>query len=94
MKWIMTFVGGILLGALAMFIYLTQIGSSARPASVVQAPAAAAVPAPAQPAGAVIAPGTLPPAPVVTTDLSEADRRQFMQTLRYLNNYHFLNYKL
>ncbi len=30
----------------------------------------------------------------VLADLSEADRRQFMQTLRYLNNYHFLNYKL
>lgn len=30
----------------------------------------------------------------VLADLSEADRRQFMQTLQYLNNYHFLNYKL
>jgi DNA-binding MarR family transcriptional regulator len=30
----------------------------------------------------------------VLADLPEADRRQFMQTLQYLNNYHFLNYKL
>ncbi|QJD79458.1 MarR family winged helix-turn-helix transcriptional regulator [Spirosoma rhododendri] len=30
----------------------------------------------------------------VLADLSEADRRQFMQTLQYLNNYHLLNYKL
>lgn len=30
----------------------------------------------------------------VLADLSEADRKQFMQTLQYLNNYHFLNYKL
>lgn len=70
MKWIMTFVGGTLLGAVAMFIYLTQIGSSVQPVVVASAPAPAAAPAPA---GAVVAPGSLPPAPVVTTDLSEAD---------------------
>jgi DNA-binding MarR family transcriptional regulator len=29
----------------------------------------------------------------VLGDLSAVDRQQFMQTLRYLNNYHFLNYK-
>ncbi|QYF93653.1 M23 family metallopeptidase [Massilia sp. PAMC28688] len=69
MKWILTFVGGVLLGALAMFIYLTQIGGSAPPAVVATAPA---VTAPA-PAGQVVPPGALPPAPVVSTDLSEAD---------------------
>lgn len=72
MKWIMTFVGGVLLGAIAMFIYLTQIGDSARPAPM-PAPAVATVPGTAPQTGAVIAPGALPPAPVVTTDLSEAD---------------------
>lgn len=72
MKWIMTFVGGVLLGAIAMFIYLTQIGGSARPAAV-QVPAAATVPATPPQAGAVLPPGALPPAPVVPTDLSEAE---------------------
>jgi murein DD-endopeptidase MepM/ murein hydrolase activator NlpD len=71
MKWLLTFLAGIVLGAGSLFIYLKQIGHSDAPPVVVMAPATTvATPAPA---GAVIAPGSLPPAPVVPTDLSEAD---------------------
>ena len=70
MKWLMTFLAGALLGALSLFLYLRQIGHDpmqATPAVVV------APPAPAAPAGVLLAPGALPGAPVVATDLSEAD---------------------
>lgn len=71
MKWILTFLGGALLGALSLFLYLRQIGHDPmQPAPVVVAVPAAT--APAAP-GIAIPPGSLPGAPVVATDLSEAD---------------------
>jgi murein DD-endopeptidase MepM/ murein hydrolase activator NlpD len=73
MKWLFTFLAGALLGAGSLFIYLKQIGHSDPQPVVVVAPAASGVAVPAAPAGAVIAAGSLPPAPVVPTDLSEAD---------------------
>lgn len=70
MKVIVSFILGALLGAGSLFIYLRQVGHVDAQPVVVVAPAATA---PAAPAGAVITPGSLPPAPVVPTDLSEAD---------------------
>lgn len=67
MKWILTFIGGTLLGAIALFIYLRNVGSEAPPPVVV----AAAATVPAAPVAAVGA--TLPAAPDVPTDLNEAD---------------------
>ena len=67
MKWILTFIGGTLLGAIALFIYLRKVGTEAPP-PVVVAPAATVPAAPAPvPAAA------LPAAPEVPTDLTEAD---------------------
>jgi len=65
MKWLLTFLAGVLLGAGGLFAYLRQVAHEA-PSSTV----AVAVVAPA--AGASPATATLP-APVVATDLSEAD---------------------
>ncbi len=77
MKVIVAFIVGALLGAGSLFMYLRQIGHVDPQPVVVVAPAATGVAAPgapgAAPAGAVITPGSLPPAPVVPTDLSEAD---------------------
>jgi len=64
MKWILTLVAGVLLGAGGLFAYLRQVAHEA-PASAV------AVVAPA--AGATTATAALPVAPVVAADLSEAD---------------------
>ncbi len=69
MKIIVAFLLGAVLGAASLFVYLRQVGHVDPQPVVVVAPAAV----PAAPAGAVIAPGSLPPAPVVPTDLSEAD---------------------
>ncbi len=69
MKIIVAFLLGAVLGAASLFVYLRQVGHVEPQPVVVVAPAAV----PAAPAGAVIAPGSLPPAPVVPTDLSEAD---------------------
>ena len=66
MKWIVTFVAGVLLGAGGLFVYLRQVAHDAPPAT----PAVAAA-APA--AGATPITATLPGAPVVATDLTEAD---------------------
>ena len=65
MKWIMTFIGGTLLGVIALFIYLRKVGNEAPPPVVV--PPAVAAPAAPAPAAA------LPGAPDVPTDLTEAD---------------------
>jgi murein DD-endopeptidase MepM/ murein hydrolase activator NlpD len=65
MKWIMTFIGGTLLGVIALFIYLRKVGNEAPPPVVVPP----AVTAPAAPAPAAALPG----APDVPTDLTEAD---------------------
>jgi murein DD-endopeptidase MepM/ murein hydrolase activator NlpD len=69
MKIIVAFLLGAVLGAASLFVYLRQVGHVDPQPVVVVAPATV----PAAPAGAVIAPGSLPPAPVVPTDLSEAD---------------------
>jgi murein DD-endopeptidase MepM/ murein hydrolase activator NlpD len=70
MKWLLTFLAGIVLGALGLFLYLRQIGHDpSQPAAVVVvAPAGVAVPAPVAPGQAV-----MPAPPVVTTDLTEAE---------------------
>ena len=73
MKWLFTFLAGALLGAGSLFVYLKQIGHQDPQQVAVIVPAPAGATAPAAPAGTVIAPGSLPPAPVVPTDLSEAD---------------------
>ncbi len=68
MKWLLTFFGGAVIGALTLFLFLRQIGHDPAPAPAVVLAAPAAL-APGQ----TVAPGSLPPAPVVLTDLSEAD---------------------
>ena len=72
MKWFFTFLAGALLGALSLFLYLRQIGHDpSQPAVLTTAnPATVVVPVPAPPPAATAA---LPSAPVVTTDLTEAD---------------------
>ena len=72
MKWLLTFLAGLLLGAGGLFVYLRQVGHVDQQPVVAVAPCPAVVSAPAA-AGTTIAPGSLPPAPVVPTDLSEAD---------------------
>lgn len=67
MKWIMTFIGGTVLGVIALFIYLRKVGSEAPPPVVI--PAAVSVPAAPLPPPAA----ALPAAPEVPTDLTEAD---------------------
>jgi murein DD-endopeptidase MepM/ murein hydrolase activator NlpD len=71
MKWFLTFLAGVLLGAGGLFVYLRQIAQEP-PAPVVAAapaagPAPASVPAPDPMAAA------LPDAPMVSMDLTEAD---------------------
>ncbi len=77
MKVIVAFIVGALLGAGSLFMYLRQIGHVDPQPVLVVAPAATGVTAPVAPGtaatGAIITPGSLPPAPVVPTDLSEAD---------------------
>ncbi|WP_147373925.1 hypothetical protein [Massilia cavernae] len=68
MKWILTFIGGTLLGAIAAFISLNRVGSDTPPVP----PVAVTAPAPAAaPAGQLEA--ALPGAPDMPPDLTEAD---------------------
>jgi murein DD-endopeptidase MepM/ murein hydrolase activator NlpD len=68
MRWLLTFLAGVLLGAGGLFVYLRQIPQDA-PASVAMIAPGAAAPA----AAAASVAAALPAAPVVTTDLTEAD---------------------
>ena len=67
MKWLLTFLAGILIGAGGLFVYLRQVPHDAP--TVAAAPPALLPPAPKPDAMNA----ALPPAPVVATDLSEAD---------------------
>jgi murein DD-endopeptidase MepM/ murein hydrolase activator NlpD len=67
MTWILTFIGGTVLGVIALFIYLRKVGTEAPPPVVVP-PAVSAPAAPLPPPAAA-----LPAAPDVPTDLTEAD---------------------
>lgn len=69
MKWIVTFLAGLLLGAAGLFVYLRQIPHGAPEVAVVVAPPALLPPA----AGPNPVTAALPGAPVVPTDLTEAD---------------------
>ncbi|WP_426175676.1 M23 family metallopeptidase [Massilia sp. TWR1-2-2] len=74
MKWLLTFLAGVLLGAAGLFVFLRQVPHDAPVApvvAVVSAPAANAAGAAATPTDPMAA--ALPPAPVVSTDLTEAD---------------------
>jgi murein DD-endopeptidase MepM/ murein hydrolase activator NlpD len=66
MRWLLTFLAGVLLGAGGLFVYLRQMPRDLPVAAVAGAPAA-----PAGSADPLAA--SLPPAPVVSTDLTEAD---------------------
>jgi murein DD-endopeptidase MepM/ murein hydrolase activator NlpD len=68
MKWILTFLAGLLLGAGGLFVYLRQLPHDAPASALVLAPAAV----PLAPAPNPLA-ATLPGAPVVPTDLTEVD---------------------
>ena len=71
MKWLLTFLAGVVLGAGALFIYLREIGQQPGPVTVVSAPAGAAAPAALPPASpTIIGP---PDAPLISTDLSQVD---------------------
>ncbi|MEO7580887.1 MAG: M23 family metallopeptidase [Massilia sp.] len=73
MKWLLTFLAGILLGAGGLFIYLRQIPQTPPAVAVVTAPATTtAAGAPSTVVGADLA-VPLPSAPVVSTDLADAD---------------------
>ncbi|MES2018470.1 MAG: M23 family metallopeptidase [Pseudomonadota bacterium] len=81
MKHILSFLAGALLGAMGLFVYLSQVGYDLRasaPATVVTAPVAvpltpAAIPAgPAAPAGPASTAVAQPP-PVISADLNETD---------------------
>ncbi len=69
MKWLLTFLAGALLGAGGLFVYLRQIPHEA-PAPVAAATAPALLPPVARPDPMA---ASLPPAPVVATDLTEVD---------------------
>ncbi len=73
MKWLMTFLAGLVLGAGSLFVYLRTVP---KPADVVVvAPAATVVAGTAAPAatGVALPSANLPGAPVVSTDLTELD---------------------
>jgi murein DD-endopeptidase MepM/ murein hydrolase activator NlpD len=70
MKWLLTFLAGLLLGAGGLFVYLRQVPHDAPSSTVAVAGAPAMLPPAAAPNPINAA---LPPAPVVQTDLSEAD---------------------
>jgi len=72
MKWLLTLLAGALLGALTLFIYLRQVGHDPSQPAVLVTPAVVTVPG-AAPAPGAPAPAALPGAPVVTTDLTEAE---------------------
>jgi len=67
MKWLMTFVAGLLVGAAVLFVLLRQMPDAPAPAVVAAVPAAA----PGIPAAQIE--GQLPGAPVVTPNLEDAD---------------------
>jgi len=72
MKWLLTLIVGALLGAAGLFVYLRQVPHDTAP----QGPVATALPPPVAapgPNSAAVLNGQLPPAPVVTPDLTEAD---------------------
>jgi murein DD-endopeptidase MepM/ murein hydrolase activator NlpD len=74
MKWLLTLLAGVLLGAGGLFMFLRQVPHDAPVApvvAVVSAPGATAAGAPVTPTDPMAA--ALPPAPVVSTDLTEAD---------------------
>ncbi|HEX8615350.1 MAG TPA: M23 family metallopeptidase [Telluria sp.] len=72
MKWLLTFLAGLVLGAGSLFVYLRAVPRAAD--VVVVAPAAApATAAAAAPAGVSLPSADLPGAPVVSTDLTELD---------------------
>jgi murein DD-endopeptidase MepM/ murein hydrolase activator NlpD len=74
MKWLLTFLAGVLLGAGGLFVYLRQIAQDPPAPAVAAAPAAGVVAgagAPATTPDPLAA--SLPAAPVVTLDLTEAD---------------------
>ena len=74
MKWLLTFLAGALLGALTLFIYLRQVGHDPSQPAVVVAPAVVTAPGAAGAPGTVAGTGAaLPGAPVVSTDLTEAE---------------------
>ncbi|MET0858424.1 MAG: M23 family metallopeptidase [Telluria sp.] len=70
MRWLLTFLAGILLGAGGLFVYLRQIPQDAPVPTVVVAPVT--TPPAAAPGTDPLA-ASLPPAPVVATDLTEVD---------------------
>jgi murein DD-endopeptidase MepM/ murein hydrolase activator NlpD len=74
MRWLLTFVFGVIVGAAALFVYLRQVPHEAAPQPVASgavptAPVAATAPAPAPDPLA----GKLPPPPAVAPTLNEAD---------------------
>jgi murein DD-endopeptidase MepM/ murein hydrolase activator NlpD len=69
MKWLLTFLAGVVLGAGSLFIYLREIGQQPGPVTVVSVPAGVTPPSTIPPQPAVA--GTSE-APIITTDLSEA----------------------
>ncbi len=66
MRYVLTFIAGTVLGALALFIYLRQVGQTVAPAG----PAVTVAPAPAPAQGVPYPSSSLPPLTVVT-DLAE-----------------------
>ena len=70
MKWLLTFLAGLLLGAGGLFVYLRQVPHDAPASTVVVAGAPATLPPAAAP-NPINA--NLPPAPVVQADLTELD---------------------
>jgi peptidoglycan LD-endopeptidase LytH len=69
MRYVLTFIAGTVLGALALFIYLRQVGQTVVPAGPALTVAPTAAPAPAAP-GVPYPSSSLPPLTVVT-DLAE-----------------------
>lgn len=71
MRWLLTFLAGVLIGAGGLFVFLRQVPHDVAPApTVVVAPTTVTAPA-ASPTDTLNA--SLPPAPVVPTDLTEVD---------------------
>lgn len=71
MKWLLTFLAGLLLGAGGLFVYLRQVPHDAPVASTVVVAGAPAILPPAAAPNPINA--ALPPAPVVQADLTELD---------------------
>lgn len=72
MKFILTFIAGVLIGAGGLFAYLRQLPAGA-PAMAIAGVSAALAPGAPQLPTVVVAAATLPAAPVVTANLTEAD---------------------